>query len=129
VSDYDDWIEDCSETVNRGSQSPKPNKYRAQKTIIDGHTFPSTKEAMDYAVAKRRQEEGEISGLTIHPVWECAVNGKLICKYEADLAYWEKCHGDLWCLVVQDSKGMKTPVYNLKKKLMLACHGIDIREV
>jgi hypothetical protein len=33
-------------------------------------------------------------------------------------------HGD----IVEDSKGVRTPVYKLKKKLMLACHGIEIRE-
>jgi len=30
--------------------------------------------------------------------------------------------------VIEDVKGFKTPVYRLKKKLMLAIHGIDILE-
>jgi hypothetical protein len=31
--------------------------------------------------------------------------------------------------VVEDVKGFKTPVYRLKKKLMLAVHGIIVVEI
>ena len=32
-------------------------------------------------------------------------------------------------MVLEDVKGVKTAVYKLKKRLMLAVHGIDITEV
>ena len=44
-------------------------------------------------------------------------------KYKADFRYIEK--GET---VVEDVKGMRTPVYNLKRHLMKAVHGIEIRE-
>ena len=47
-----------------------------------------------------------------------------IAKYVADFTYEDK-HGNL---VVEDVKGRATATYRLKKKLMLACHGIEIVE-
>jgi len=31
--------------------------------------------------------------------------------------------------VVEDVKGVRTPVYLLKKKLLKACHGLDVVEI
>ena len=46
-------------------------------------------------------------------------------KYIADFRYVDH-EGKT---VVEDSKGMRTPVYILKRKLLLWVHGIRIREV
>lgn len=53
------------------------------------------------------------------------VNDVLICNYVADFVYSEDINGKL---VVEDVKGHRTEIYRLKKKLMLACHGITIKE-
>lgn len=45
-------------------------------------------------------------------------------NYIADFVYWE---GDK--MIVEDVKGVKTPEYILKRKLMLHIWGIEIREV
>lgn len=55
-------------------------------------------------------------------------HGKLIereCAYKADFVY-EDHNGKT---VVEDSKGMRTPLYVVKRKLMLQVHGIKIVEV
>ena len=56
------------------------------------------------------------------------VNGKLVereVKYIADFTYITK-DGKF---VVEDTKGIRTDVYRIKRKLMLQVHGIQIREV
>jgi hypothetical protein len=51
------------------------------------------------------------------------VGGVLVCRYRADFVYVES-----GARVVEDVKGFRTVVYKLKRRLMLACHGIEIKE-
>lgn len=55
----------------------------------------------------------------------CEVNGKKVCKYIAD---FEVIYADGRVEII-DVKGMKTSIYNLKKKLVEALHDIKIIEV
>lgn len=107
-------------------------KYRNIKTKVGGLTFDSKKEAHRYLELKQLQKEGRISNLELQPLFKLIVNEQLICKYKADFRYKFIPHGKIMKMgawdVVEDVKGMKTAVYRLKKKLMLACHGIDILE-
>lgn len=100
------------------------NKYRAQKTIVDGVTFASKAEARRYGVLKTLQKVKTISNLRLQVSYTIAVNGQKICRYVADFVYVEK-----GVEVVEDVKGVKTPAYQLKKKLMKAVLGVEIREV
>lgn len=55
--------------------------------------------------------------------------GKLIEKeaaYYADFVYKDNKSGEM---VVEDTKGMRTTDYILKRKMMLFFHGIRIREI
>jgi hypothetical protein len=104
------------------------NKYRNIKTVIDGITFDSKREANRYAELKLLQKAGEIWHLELQPEFLIEVNGQKICKYRADFSYWlseTATHG----FVVEDAKGVKTPAYRLKKKLVKAIHGVDVKEV
>ena len=51
-------------------------------------------------------------------------SGERACKYIADFVYIENGKQ-----IVEDTKGVKTPLYVVKRKLMLWVHGIKIREV
>lgn len=113
----------------------KQNKYRATKTEVDGIVFDSKKEAARYQQLKLMERAGEIHGLVLQPTYVLNVNGSKICSYKADFFY-KLVERDKTGLttgylrhIVEDVKGMKTPVYNLKKKLMKAIHGIEITEV
>ena len=53
---------------------------------------------------------------------ECGIS------YIADFVY-EEDTGHGWETVVEDAKGVRTPEYIIKRKLMLFVHGIKIREV
>lgn len=100
-------------------------KYRNVPTVIDGFRFLSKLEAKRYAELKLLQRTGDIKGLEVHPRYPIDVQGKRICTYEADFRYTDT-RGTVH---VEDTKGFRTALFLLKKKLMLACHGIEVEEV
>jgi len=103
------------------------NKYNAQKTTIQGITFDSKKEASRYLVLLSREQAGEITDLQCQPRWPLVVNGVKVSRYTADFSYTTK-DGEY---IVEDVKSTatKTRAYVMRRKLMLALHGIEIREV
>lgn len=102
------------------------SKYRNVKTTIDGIPFDSRAEARRYADLKLLARAGEITNLEIQPKFDITINGVKICTYIADFRYVEFGSNEV---VVEDVKGVRTPVYNLKKRLIKATHGVDITEV
>lgn len=115
------------------------NKYHNKKAELDGIAFDSQKEARRYAELKLLERAGKITELELQVPFELIPaqreyvpegsnkRGKVIereCKYIADFAYFENGF-----LVVEDVKGVRTPEYVMKRKLMLERHGVRIREV
>lgn len=102
------------------------SKYAAIPTVVDGIRFASKREARRYAELRLLERGGEIANLELQPFFPCVVNGKSVCTYIADFAYLSR--GGV--RVVEDVKGVKTPVYRLKKKLVEALYAnIQIVEV
>jgi hypothetical protein len=99
-------------------------KYRNKKTEIDGIMFDSKKEASRYLTLKLLEQLGEITNLELQPKYEFKLNNTKICTYRADFRYKDK-GGEV---IVEDVKGYKTSMYRLKARLMLAFHGITIKE-
>lgn len=99
----------------------KKTKYHNIKTATG---FDSKKEERRWNELCLLQKAGKISDLEKQKRFDIVVNGHKICFYKADFVYQENGKQ-----VTEDAKGMKTPVYNLKKKLLFATHGIVIREV
>lgn len=99
------------------------NKYNAKRTVVDGITFHSGVEANRYAELKLLERAGEISELMLQQSFVIDVSGVHICTYIADFSYIEKGRN-----IVEDKKGVRTALYSIKTKLVLACHGVDIRE-
>jgi hypothetical protein len=102
------------------------SKYGNKKTVIDGITFDSKKEAGRYQELRLLERAGEIAHLELQPRYAIEINGVKVCTYVADFRYTPKGGGKE---IIEDVKGMKTPVYNLKKKLMKAVKMIEIREI
>ena len=106
----------------------KRNKYHAEKS----GGYASRKEHRRANELKLLQRAGIIKHLREQVTYELIptqrdVNGKVIeraCSYVADFVYTDK-DGNL---VVEDTKGMRTEVYRIKRKLMLHVHGIRILE-
>jgi hypothetical protein len=102
----------------------KAPKYKNVKTTVDGIVFDSAKEARRYGELKLLQRGRQISGLQVQPSFPIVINGVKVCTYKADFGYVDQIGSP----VIEDCKGFKTPVYRLKKKLMLAVHGISVVE-
>lgn len=108
----------------KGSYKPQA-KFRNIPASVDGFKFDSRAEARRYGELRMLERAKQISGLVLQPQFPILVCGQLMCTYIADFSYTENGNK-----VVEDvkSKATKTPIYRLKKKLMLALHGIEIRE-
>lgn len=90
--------------------------------------FDSKEELSRWHVLKQQEKLGLIRNLQRQVDFKIEVNGVPICTYKADFNYDEK-KGDVWESIVEDKKGGDATItkeFLLKKKLMLACYGIDI---
>lgn len=104
-------------------------KYHAVKGTIDGFTFDSQAEGRRYLVLRDRLQRGEIRDLEPHPpAYRLEVNGVLISRYTPDFRYVVVATGET---VVEDVKSSptKTRDYVMRRKLMLALHGIRVVEI
>ena len=103
---------------------PKRHKYNAKKIKIDEIEFDSKKEAKRYLELKMLEKAGKIKDLKLQPAFLLQegfyYRGKAIRQitYRADFEYVDEKGNK----VVEDVKGFKTDVYNLKKKLFLKKH-------
>lgn len=111
--------EHVSAPVSKG-----PHKYRNHPVIQDDTAFDSKLEARRYRELKLLEKAGAISQLEFHKHWDLHVNNILIGYYEADFTYLENGK-----TVIEDAKGMPTPLYRWKKKHIRAEYGIEIREI
>jgi hypothetical protein len=120
------------ELAGQPQAPPKKKKYRNVPTVVDGVRYDSAKEARHAQLLQAMLRDGLIRNLRRQVTYLLEVNGVLICRYKPDFVFEElspPTEGMGWWTVVQDVKGYLTPEYKLKKKLMLACHGIDIQEI
>ena len=124
------------------------NKYYNIKTkASDGTVFDSRKEAQRWEQLLLLQKAGKIVELQRQVEYELIPNqyetyerfsktGKRLkdgtrlierkADYIADFVYHDAETGEL---IVEDTKGVRTKDYILKRKLMLLVHGIKIREI
>lgn len=123
------------------------SKYGNRKTVVDGITFDSKKEANRFRELQLLERAGKITALqrqvkyVLIPTQREFSNeiykkgahqghfkpGKVLekeCSYIADFSYIQD-----GAYVVEDTKGVRTEVYKIKRKLMLERYGIQIREV
>jgi hypothetical protein len=112
------------------------SKYGAVPTVSHGIRFHSAAEARRYDELLLLARAERITHLVIQPrfdLWAaCPMeNGRrdIVCvgTYVADFQYRDQDAGGR--TVVEDVKGMKTPLYKLKKKIAEACYAMEIREV
>ena len=119
------------------------SKYKNQKVTFMGIEFDSQLEANRYGELVLMQRAGEITDLRRQVEYELIPSqrepdtfgprggvkpGKVIERavyYIADFVYKDK----QGITVVEDTKGVKTADYTIKRKLMLYIHKIRIKEV
>lgn len=110
------------------------SKYHAVKCELNGEHFDSLREMRRWQELKILERAGEIHDVMRQVPFELipAQRDPDTCKviehsvvYRADFCYTTK-EGKF---VVEDAKGMRTPAYVIKRKLMLYVHRIRITEV
>ena len=104
-------------------------KYRSVWTkCAQGNMHQSGLEARRCDELHVMQAGGLIVDLDAHPQprFDLAVNGVDVCDYHADFRYRDVQSNRV---VVEDAKGMRTREYEIKRRLMLAIHGIDVQEI
>lgn len=120
------------------------NKYGNKKIIVDGEIFDSKHEYRRYIELQLLKQKGLIYDLqrqvkfvlvpaqyepdTVGPRGG-RKKGKLIEReiaYYADFTYYDTANEEY---IVEDAKGLRTPEYIIKRKLMLWLKGIRIIEV
>ena len=106
-------------------QLREARKYRNKKTEIDGIVFDSKKEARRYSELKLLVKAGELVSFDRQVFFPIMFEGQLLCKYVADFVTYSN-HG---LRTVEDVKGMRTRIYQLKKKMMRIINRIEIVEI
>jgi hypothetical protein len=107
------------------------SKYKAKPCTIDGQNYRSQKEARRHQELLLLQRAGQISGLVREVPFVLAPGVKIegekrkrpAIRYVADFVY--ESGGKT---IIEDAKGMQTPVYRLKKHMMAVTHGIHVKE-
>lgn len=123
--------------VKNAPSGATKSKYGNVKTTTgDGVEHASKKQSLRWVLLRQWERQGDIRKLRREVTYSLDVNGHHICDYRADHVYeahvYDILHDDLWEEIVEDVKSKITAKrrdYIIKKKLMLACHGIAIREV
>lgn len=127
-----------------GWQYNRRNKYGARKVTKNGLIYDSKKEARRAGILETLEKAGAITDLrrqvkyvliptqrepdTIGPKGG-RKPGKVIereCYYLADFVYTITATGET---VIEDTKGVRTKEYIIKRKLMLERYGIRIKEL
>lgn len=108
------------------------SKYRAKKIEADGLTFDSRKEYFRWHELSLLEKAGKITNLKRQVKYELlpsqrGFDGKVQerpVNYYADFVYEQD--GET---IVEDTKGVRTTDYIIKRKMMLFFYGIQISEV
>ena len=120
------------------------NKYGSKKIEVDGIVFDSKREAKRHQELLLLEKAGAIQNLQRQVKYILIPAqrepdiigkrggrkpGKLIekeCAYYADFVYFDREKQET---IVEDTKGVRTTEYIIKRKLMLYVHGIRITEI
>lgn len=108
-------------------------KYKAVRTVLNGITFDSKKEAARWADLLLLEKGGIIENLERQRTFELAPSVKFdrakratpALRYTADFTYLEWIGGKK-VRIVEDAKGVLTPAFKIKRHLMKSTFGIDI---
>jgi len=97
------------------------HKFKAKPQEYDGIKFPSKAEAKRYIELKVLQAKGEITFFLRQVPFHLPGGVKYVCDF---VIFW--ANGSV---TFEDVKGMKTPLYIAKKKIVESIYPIEITEV
>jgi hypothetical protein len=119
--------------LKRPGSLPKRPKYGNRHVEINGQHFDSQAEAARWIELTRLQQRGKISDLRRQVSFELVPSVRLFgskratpaLRYVADFGYTLTASGKT---VIEDTKGVLTRVYKIKRHIMKALYNIDILE-
>lgn len=97
------------------------HKFHAIRTEADGMSFSSLAEARYYEILKGRQAAGEIVFFLRQVPFHLPGSVKYVCDFLVFLASGE--------VEIIDVKGMSTPLFEVKRKLVESIYPITIKVV
>ena len=106
------------------AEGKRRNKYSAESSWINGIRFASKAEARYYMTLKLRERLGEVTDVKLQePFTILGPKGQVVCVWRADFTFWDVKEKRRRVI---DVKGVQTPLFKLKKKLVEAFLGITI---
>lgn len=97
------------------------HKFRAKPQELDGIKFASKKEAKRYQELKILQSSGEVLFFLRQTPFHLTGSVKYLSDF---LVFWNN-----GTVTIEDVKGLKTPMYNTKRKQVEATYPITITEI
>lgn len=128
---YNDYLTRQRQQQKLGREDPAPpSKYGNKKVVVDGEKFDSKKECGRYQQLLMMERAGLIKDLKRQVKYELAPSVTIKGRKRPPLTYIaDHVFIENGQKIVEDVKGMVTKEYRIKRHLMKAVHGIDIREV
>lgn len=106
------------------------SKYKNQKVVIGNILFDSKREANYYTYLKLLENAGKIKNLELQKKFTLQGSFKLNGKTVREIAYIaDFVYEDEKGMHIVDTKGYRTEVYRIKKKLFMKKYGIEIEEI
>jgi len=97
------------------------HKFRAKPQEYDGIKFPSKKEALRYMHLQALKKRGEVLFFLRQVPFYLPGGVKYVLDF---MVFWAD-----GIVTMEDSKGLKTPMYIAKKKMVESIYPIEITEV
>jgi hypothetical protein len=97
------------------------HKFNAKPTTIDDIGFSSRKEANRYCELKLLQQSGEVVFFLIQVPFRLPGKVKYICDFQI---FWAD-----GTVTFEDVKGVRTPMFILKKKMVEELYPVEILEI
>lgn len=106
------------------------SKFKNQRCEYQGQSFRSKRELQRFLILQNDLSLGVISDLRREVPFELAPKVMLDGRCKPALRYFaDFVYNRGGVTVVEDAKGVQTPVYRIKKHLMKTVHGINVKEV
>lgn len=124
----------AAQPAGKGGAGGAPaRKYRNHRTVVDGVTFDSKREAEYWHQLCLQQRAGLVFDLRRQVAFELAPGVKFAGAKRAqpalrlivDFAYRDR-HGQQ---VLEDVKGVLTTAFTIKRHLLKAVHGLEVRVI
>lgn len=109
------------DALKKSSETSTPSKYRAVRIEIDNIKFSSKKEGRRYQELKALQHAGDVKFFLRQTPFHLPGKTRYVLDF---MVFWENGN-----VTFEDTKGFRTQVYKLKKRMVEELYPIKILEI